>query len=42
MAYKYYERAHECDPLDTETKIGLANCNYMLENYDEVMIFFYI
>ncbi len=36
MAAKYYQRAYDADSTDNETKIGLANCNYMLEKYDEV------
>ncbi len=36
MAAKYYQRAFDCDPNDNEIKVGLANCSYMLEKYDEV------
>lgn len=33
-AQKYYKRALECDTTDLESKIGVANCYYLLENYE--------
>ncbi|KAL4498457.1 hypothetical protein ABPG72_013263 [Tetrahymena utriculariae] len=33
-ACKYYLRALECDPFDMESKLGLANCYYLMENFD--------
>jgi tetratricopeptide (TPR) repeat protein len=33
-ALKYFQKAQECDPHDLEAKIGLANCYYLLENFD--------
>lgn len=33
-ACKYYHRALECDPFDMESKLGLANCYYLMENFD--------
>lgn len=33
-AQKYYQRALECDPMDLEAKIGLANCYYLQENFE--------
>jgi tetratricopeptide (TPR) repeat protein len=32
-AAKYYKKSIELDPNDTESKVTLANCEYMLENY---------
>jgi Tfp pilus assembly protein PilF len=33
-AEKYFQRALECDPTDLEAKIGLANCHYLMEDFD--------
>jgi tetratricopeptide (TPR) repeat protein len=33
-ACKFYTKALESDPTDIESKIGIANCQYLLENFD--------
>ena len=36
-ASKYYRKTIELDSNDIETKITLANCEYMMENYQEAV-----
>lgn len=37
-ACKYYQKALECDPFDMESKLGLANCFYLTENFDAAIL----
>lgn len=36
-ATKYYKLALQCDGLDVESKIGLANCYYLMEKYEDAI-----
>ena len=39
-AQKYFQRAIECDASDIEAKIGLANCHYILEEFEQAINLF--
>ena len=36
-AVKYYTRALNIEPNDIESKIGKANCHYLLEHFDDAI-----